>query len=451
SGFSGDEPPPFWKIWQPTSVGWNSYWYPNATRFIPYTIHEFPSYSFVVSDMHGHVLDIPLVLLGIAMIFEMYALGKIDKTKMVVFGILTGLMFMTNALDGLIYAGLFGLLYVWKYGRELFDRRLLYGHMVKLLIVFVSFGITISPFVLNFEPFVSGLAVNCPPAFLANQKIGPIVFETVDKCQRSPIWMMLLLWGFFAYNAAALWLQDSRLKTQNPVNKIFLVISLFCLGLIIFPEFFYFKDIYPMHFRSNTMFKLGYQVFILMSIISGYVVATTQSKWYKLGVLPLVFLIGIYPYFAVKSYFGGLKNHQGLYGLEWFETRYPEDFEIVKLIEKNYPPGKMPVILEASGDSYTDANRISAFSGAPTVGGWLVHEWLWRGYDVIAKRTQEVRDVYETTDVNVAQTILKKYDVRLVIVGSGERQKYPTLDEKKFGKLGRVIYESGQTRVYEII
>jgi len=38
------------------------YWYPDATRFIENTIHEFPAYSFIVSDLHAHVWAMPLVL-----------------------------------------------------------------------------------------------------------------------------------------------------------------------------------------------------------------------------------------------------------------------------------------------------------------------------------------------------------------------------------------------------
>jgi uncharacterized membrane protein len=37
------------------------------------------------------------------------------------------------------------------------------------------------------------------------------------------------------------------------------------------PEFVYIKDIYPMHYRANTMFKLVYQSFIMLSLSSGYV------------------------------------------------------------------------------------------------------------------------------------------------------------------------------------
>ncbi|MBQ7371563.1 MAG: hypothetical protein IJW67_06740, partial [Blautia sp.] len=50
----------------------SSYWFPDATRYIGYnpdvddkTIHEFPSYSFVLGDLHAHVVNIMFVLLAV--------------------------------------------------------------------------------------------------------------------------------------------------------------------------------------------------------------------------------------------------------------------------------------------------------------------------------------------------------------------------------------------------
>jgi uncharacterized membrane protein len=57
---------------------YSRYWYPNATRFIPNTIHEFPSYSYVVADLHGHVFDIPFVLLTLA-IFSLIFMPTFSK------------------------------------------------------------------------------------------------------------------------------------------------------------------------------------------------------------------------------------------------------------------------------------------------------------------------------------------------------------------------------------
>ena len=55
----------------------SSYWFPDATRYIGYnpyreedrTIHEFPCYSFVLGDLHAHVVNIIFVLLVIALLY----------------------------------------------------------------------------------------------------------------------------------------------------------------------------------------------------------------------------------------------------------------------------------------------------------------------------------------------------------------------------------------------
>ena len=76
-GYPNESPIPFWKILS----GFNpaTYWYPNATCFIPFTIHEFPSYSYVVADLHGHVFDIPFVLLTLAVLFIFFTTTKENK------------------------------------------------------------------------------------------------------------------------------------------------------------------------------------------------------------------------------------------------------------------------------------------------------------------------------------------------------------------------------------
>ena len=77
----------FWKIWKGLGINvgnTGSFFYPNSTRFIghnpdPYidgltdkadwTIHEFPFYSYLISDLHAHVVSLTIVLLIIAFMF----------------------------------------------------------------------------------------------------------------------------------------------------------------------------------------------------------------------------------------------------------------------------------------------------------------------------------------------------------------------------------------------
>lgn len=457
-GYDGEHPVPFWEIFsdknaavQPTlEQRFAKYWYPNATRFIPFTIHEFPSYSFTVSDVHGHVLSLGLVLLALVILIELFAYGRESPWLYGLYGLTVAAAFTTNASDGPIYLGLFVVFLVLTAKK--------WQEKAKLLgIVLGVFVLSTIPFTFNFDSFVSGLGVNCPPANMVNQKIGPFVFETADKCQKSPVWMMALLWGMGWYTGAWLLAKYKIIGDGEGglVNRFLMILFAVAVGLVIFPEFLYFKDIYPAHFRSNTMFKLGYQAFIWWMIISAYVITHLYKKrqWLFVGtVAPLVLLVAIYPKFAVRSYFGELtrKNYKGIYGMKWMADQYPGDYAAIKyVVAETEGMENKPTIVEAVGDSYTDYARFSTFTGLPTIVGWPVHEWLWRGsYDVASPRIEEVRKIYESSDLLETEQILKKYEARYVVVGQLEKQKYPNLDMDKMAKLGAKVFEEAGTAIY---
>lgn len=128
-------------------------------------------------------------------------------------------------------------------------------------------------------------------------------------------------------------------------------------------------------------------------------------------------------------------------GQDWLKTSFLEDNEIIDYLNKNEKG--QSVILEAQGDSYTDYERISAFTGLPTVAGWWVHEWLWRGSsDVVGKRIPEVLTLFESKDINETKSLIKKYQIKYVIISRLERQKYPNLFEEKWSKIGKLIFKS---------
>ncbi len=484
TGYPNESPIPFWQIlseFNPTK-----YWYPNATRFIPLTIHEFPSYSYVVADLHGHVFDIPFVLLTLGILFIVFInskeiiksqrhkiqssefriqnfnfISKILNPKLILnskfsilnsifLGFLTGVHYMTNAFDGPIYLllALFILCILFK-----FTLRWLL-HSILLVFTFITFSI---PFSKHFTPFVTGIGVNCSPRFLAEVgRIGPFLFEK-SNCQTSPFWMLFILWGFFWINFViflfVLWReqnnpQSSKVYGLKSTDLFILLLFSFGTFLIIIPEFFYIKDIYPAHFRANTMFKLGYQAFIIMGIASTYVFFRIKSLKNKLffSLLSLILIASLllvlaYPFFSIPSYYGNLNRTVNLDGSTWFNEFYPEDREIIDYLN-TYEKGQ-PTILEAQGDSYTDFERISAFTGLPTVAGWWVHEWLWRGSsDVIAKRIPDVVSLYESPDVQKTRKLIEKYRIKYIVISKMERQKYPKLNENKFRTIGRLIFRS---------
>ncbi|MGB9707572.1 MAG: DUF2298 domain-containing protein, partial [Microgenomates group bacterium] len=323
----------------------------------------------------------------------------------------------------------------------------------------VSFIILSLPFSLNFKPFVTGIGVNCgSEIFSYTGKIGPFIFEK-GNCQISPLWMLFVLWGFFWLNFLFYLLIISNLKKKLnrdsfPILDFILILFLFGTFLIILPEFFYIKDIYPAHFRANTMFKLGYQAFIMMAIASTFtlfLIKTFKKKIFFVLYFLFFTFVFIYPFYAIPSYYGQLNKKVQLDGSLWLRDFYPEDKEIVDWLNENIK--NQPVILEAQGDSYTDYERISAMTGLPTVAGWWVHEWLWRGSaDFVGQRIPDIVNIYESTNMNQTISLLKKYNVKYVIVSQLEKQKYPKLNEEKFKIIGKEIFRTSNKNgaIYQV-
>lgn len=439
----------------------NSYWYPNATRFIYHTIHEFPFYTILVSDLHGHLLDTPFVLLGIALIISFFVGIKNanpKKISLIFGGFILSVMYMTNAWDGIIYLFLFLLtisyLFIKKRSLNSSD------FVIYVLILCFSFFILSFPFNFFFKPFVSGIGMVCPPNFLINlSAIGPFVFEP-NRCQRSPLWQLLILYGFFIFWIISFLILTYKRKRLSSIEHFLVIIVTFSVVLIIIPEFIYLKDIYTTYFRANTMFKMVYQAFILLSIFSAYslvkIIFSIKMGKNKIMVLPyliiagiLIFLIVLYPVFGINSFYNNLQTYRGLDGIRYLRIDYPTDYDAITWLNKNIKD--QPIILEAQGDSYTDFARVSVNTGLPTVLGWTVHEWLWRGsYSITVPRIADVKLLYETSDILITKNLIKKYNISYVFIGSLERQKYPSLKVDKFMRLGKIIFQKRDTLIIKI-
>ena len=197
------------------------------------------------------------------------------------------------------------------------------------------------------------------------------------------------------------------------------------------------------------MFKLVYQSFVMFSLAGGYILIRLKgflrhNKYFQI-LFTLIFLVGFaghmnYISYAIKGYYGEIKpeRYKGLYGLNFLNSN-KDDYEAILWLKKNIK--KQNVVLEAVGDSYTMYNRVSSVTGLPTVEGWIVHEWLWRGgYDEPAARQADVQLIYEGEDEGVAEYLLKKYQVDYVFVGSLEEEKYPGLTRERFERLGEKYF-----------
>jgi len=61
-----------------------------------------------------------------------------------------------------------------------------------------------------------------------------------------------------------------------------------------------------------------------------------------------------------------------------------------------------------------------------------------------------VQTIYESKDISQTKELLNKYHIKYLIVGEMERQKYPNLNQEKLTSLGKKVFESSQTAVYEL-
>lgn len=430
--------------------GTSNYWYPDATRFIGYnpetddkTIHEFPMYSFVVADLHGHLLNLPFVLLFLAFAFKMVAEKKSGTLKFVNYifpGVLLGIMFMTSTWDfGNYFLTLgFILLITFLKDNNFQIFKSFWGTAKSLAWVFIIGILTALPFILHFESIADGVK------FVHSH---------------TPLWQLMVLWGFPGVLTFVFVGLIKRLGKKITTSDLFvLALLLSSWTLIILPEIIYLKDIYAAtHYRANTMFKLTYQAFVMSYLAGGYIIvrqiSLSKFSYTKraLAVFWVVLLYSILSYsqLSTNSYYSKLQNYRGLDGTAWLRDIYPGEYETILWLKENVEKGS--VILEAPGDSYTDYNIISSYTGIPTVSGWYVHEWLWRGTpDFPQMRVNDITKIYQSFDPYSSLELLQKYGVKYVIVGTFERQKFPTLNEEKFTTIASVVFQSGTTKVYKL-
>lgn len=453
-----------------------SFWFPNSTRYIGYepdvpdkTIHEFPSYSFVLGDLHAHVINIIFVLsvLGILFAWLLYRRDLIKSNKgysmvqevltphILVLGFFIGFFHTTNFWDYPIYYVVSGAV-------------ILFSNIVLCNFDKYSIGMTAIQGVVIFALGT----ICCLPFTLAFKQISTeIKFVT----SRTPLYQLAVLWAipFFAvvlYIANMIYRnikQGAYKKTKNvnPVAKFLgtmkeadlfmFVLGLCAIGLTLMPEVIYVKDIYEgAYSRANTMFKLTYQAYIMYGIVMGYALMKLFVQGKKVirscSVVIFFFFALTLGYFgnASKAWFGEYGNadtYKGLDATSFMETECYADYEATNWLSDNVEG--TPVVLEANGDSYTFYERVSTITGLPTVLGWRTHEWLWQSEAngefpaIVGEREEDVRTFYTNTDINVAQELIDKYDISYIYIGKCEYEKFPEMNTDFLKSLGEVVFE----------
>ena len=142
---------------------------------------------------------------------------------------------------------------------------------------------------------------------------------------------------------------------------------------------------------------------------------------------------------------------------DWTKEAHLElkwDYEAIGWLQDNVQGS--PVILEAHTDQYHWGARIANYTGLPTVLGWSWHQTQQRmkyAY-AVQERGRDVAAIYSTDNPAEALELLRKYQVRYVVVGQLEHAYYPPEGLQKFdGWVGEghatVVYENPGIKIYQ--
>ena len=244
--------------------------------------------------------------------------------------------------------------------------------------------------------------------------------------------------------------------------------------------------------RMNTVFKFYNQAWILFSIGSAFLLTilleSINSKLIfnnRIVTFFWIFLLGFFvinaSLFAIFGTTSRVNNRfttefKSLNGMEFMQyasytdTKAPlwnpemnglnlnHDLEGIMWIRNNIPGS--PVIAEATTEPhrYMWGNRISIYTGNPTVIGWGWHQTQQRtsgeSIEEINTRIQDVKVFFSTENKKLAQDIAEKYNIEYIYVGELEKIYYPKEGLDKFDFMiqqgfKKIYYKNGFS-VYKI-
>ena len=469
-------------------LGSYDWWAPS--RVIDGTANEFPLFSFLLADLHAHVMATPFALVVVAYAVQLGVHGppawgrriwRRPVAELLLAALALGSLYALNSFDfpTACVIGL-GALLLWALeapGR--WRRAIVWG--AAWLVAAVALFL---PFWQAFEPPTTSIGVvrdqlgfgNFVGDFLAIWGLFLwVVLALFASRFRLPV--RYLAWAGSALLFALVLLAPSRQagvalalliaavavfatlgtgRFSQPYRMLWLLAAV-GLGLLASWELVYLRDAFEGtdSFRFNTVFKTGYQAWFLLAIVAG-VTLFWSARWLSRrvriawlgGVGVLCALALAYPVFAPYSRLLAFEQTPTLDGMRWLERTAPDDAAAIHWLRSSVD-GPATVLEQVGPDFDPEGRgRVSTYTGLPTVIAWPGHEVQW-GHDP-GPRADDVHEIYETTDLDVARRLLGRYDVRYVFVGSLERKDYPAERLAKFGRLGDEAFRSGDTVVYRL-
>ena len=440
----------------------------------PDTITEFPWFSFLLGDLHAHVLALPFTLLALAFALQVVLAGPRipfppttpgGRVRLVLeacgAALAIGFLYAVNSWSYPVMAGLLALAVVaWL--RDPRSEATRPAAVRWLLAVLALSALLVLPFHLSFDPAARGIGVvKDGRGFAGWLRDELLLFGSLRSSWRSrtpggwwrtrrpgrnAVWIAVaavfagsllaaLEWAHVALLAALLLVALHALlspRTAPPARLVWLLIS-GGVACLLGPELLYVRDEFDDSalYRMNTVFKLDYQAWLLLGL-AGIGALAWWREWLprRLGRwafararAAVVLAAAVYPVAGTYARKDGFDATPTLDGLGWLRDRAPGDLGAIAWLNDHAPAGS--VVLESVGEDYSAFGhaRISTFTGLPTVLGWPGHERQW-GHDVGTRARRTSRGRTSPPTAAAARPVLDRYGVRYVVVGPLERTEY---------------------------
>jgi YYY domain-containing protein len=465
------------------------WWSPS--RVIAGTANEFPFFSFLLGDLHAHTLVTPFALVSMAYAVQLALHGPPRlgvarheprvAAELLLAALVLGSTYAMNSFDfpTAVLLGVGGLV-LWGLeapGRA--RRALAWGScwVGAAVLLYAPFWRSFSPpassiglvhehtlfsrFARDYA-YIYGLSLwvvlalfvgrlQLPRRYLAwSGALLLFVLVLLAPPRLAGLTVALMLAG------AAVYFTFATGPASQPLRVVWLITAV-ALALLAAGEVVYLRDVFAgtASFRFNTVFKTGYQAWFLLSIVAGVGVLWSK-RWLgrRLRIAWLVVLCGlvalglVYPVAGWYSRTNRFSSSPTLDGMAWLRKSTPHDAAAIDWLRRSVDG--TPTVLETVGPDFdpTGRARVSTFTGLPAVMGWAGHEVQW-GHDP-GTRLADVQAIYRSRDLEETALLLRRYGVRYVFVGALERRDYPAASLRKFTRIGKPVFRSGPTVVYEL-
>ena len=528
----------------------SSWWWWRATRVIDtldgttsldYTITEFPFFSFLLGDLHSHVLNLPFMVFALALALNLFLSPSPLGFRWILrnpwewgsLAVSAGALAFINSWDFPIYAGILGAVVLVKaYTSELAInqdgaevstehglrslRRAITSSalfmallLAAAILLFLTFYLTLSSQASGILPYlgpgtrplhfllVIGLPVLLGLGLLWRQFYGfhrpapteapAIVLTAAVAAAPLILWILLAAtWGTLTQDLESLpaslairiltvlpaltvaglagYCALSRSAQERDAHLTFPLLLLAAAAyLLAGAELFHLADFFGN--RMNTVFKVYYQVWLLLGVVGAFAAFYCWSRYPQLNVTGRIVQIGWAGAVAVlvicSLYYpvGATLDRTGLFseghnfklntldGLAYIRTTNPAEYAAIHWLRDEAEPGR---IVEAVGEDYSEYNRVAAATGRPTVLGWKGHEHQWRGStEAFQGREEHVAQIYQSPDPKVVLQLLAAYDVRYVYLGHRERAKYGISEPQAIEGILETVFERDDVTIYQ--